>query len=161
VRLADYALVVTSHDPAAVVDGYAMIKVITAVDRAKPIGVIVNATADADQGALVFRQISLATERFLGRSVRYDGHVVHDRSVTDAALAQVPLVSSDQSGPASRCIRRLACRLVASRPTGSGPWGAPRPAVAVPPALVGQAGGVPPARGASGQAQGAEAPRCA
>lgn len=142
--LADYVVVVTSYEPAAVVDAYAVIKLLTAVDRAKPIGVVVNSAHDADEGGLVFRQIALAADRFLSRSIRYDGHVVEDRAVKDATFAQVPVVGQDPSGPASRCIRRLACRLVAARPTGAGPW-APK---AVPV--------VTPATGSS-----LEAPRCA
>lgn len=122
--LADYVVVVTSYDPAAVVDAYAVIKLLTAADPAKPIGVVVNGVRDAEEGGLVFRQIALAADRFLSRSIRYDGHVVEDRAVKDATFAQVPVVGNgnEAAGPASRCIRRLACRLVAARPTGAGPW---------------------------------------
>jgi flagellar biosynthesis protein FlhG len=122
VGLADYALVVTSYDPAAVVDAYAVIKLIHAANRAKPVGVVVNSTRDAEEAGLVFRQISLAADRFLGRSLRYDGHVLEDRSVKDSGLAQRPLIGHESTGPASRCIRRLACRLISVRPTGAGPW---------------------------------------
>jgi flagellar biosynthesis protein FlhG len=122
VGLADYVLVVTSYDPAAVVDAYAIIKLISAADRAQPIGVVVNAANDAEEAHLVFRQISLAADRFLGRTLHYDGHVLEDRSMRDATLAQVPLVGQPTPGAASRCIRRVACRLVAARPTSAGPW---------------------------------------
>jgi flagellar biosynthesis protein FlhG len=122
IGLADYALVVTSYEPAAVVDAYAIIKLVTASHATKPIGVVVNSARDAEEGGLVFRQISLAADRFLGRSLRYDGHVLEDRSVRDSGLAQMPLVGSDARGPAIGCIRRLATRLTATRPTASGPW---------------------------------------
>lgn len=127
IRLADYALVVTSYDPAAVVDAYAVIKLISAADAAKPIGVVVNSARDPEEGGLVFRQISLAADRFLGRSIRYDGHVLEDRMVKESVFAQRPLMlSSDASGPATGCIRRVASRLMSARPNGSGgPWPAP------------------------------------
>ena len=131
VSLADYALVVTSYDPAAVVDAYAIIKLINASDRSKPIGVVVNSTRDAEEAGLVFRQIALAADRFLGRSLRYDGHVLEDRSVKDSGLAQRPLIGNEDAGPASRCIRRLAYRLIAARPSGVGPW-SPTPFVSGP-----------------------------
>jgi flagellar biosynthesis protein FlhG len=148
VGLADYVLVVTSYDPASVVDAYAVIKLLTAADRAKPIGVVVNGARDAEEGGLVFRQIALAAERFLGRSIRYDGFVPEDRAVKDATFAQVPVVGTgtEAPGPASRCIRRLGCRLVAVRPTGAGPWPA-KPAPIVTPAAL--------------SALTMEAPRCA
>ncbi|MCC7044631.1 MAG: MinD/ParA family protein [Acidobacteria bacterium] len=127
IRLADYALVVTSYDPAAVVDAYAVIKLISAADAAKPIGVVVNSARDSEEGGLVFRQISLAADRFLGRSIRYDGHVLEDRQIRESVFAQMPLLlGSDAAGPATGCIRRVATRLTAARPTGSGgPWPAP------------------------------------
>jgi flagellar biosynthesis protein FlhG len=120
--LADYVLVVTSYDPAAVVDAYAVIKLMTAADAEKPIGVVVNTAADAEEGGVVFNQIALAAERFLGRSLRYDGHVLEDGTVKRHGYAQQPHVGAEGAGPASRCIRRLACRLAAARPSGPGPW---------------------------------------
>jgi flagellar biosynthesis protein FlhG len=122
IGLADYALVVTANDPAAVVDAYAVIKLISAADAAKPIGVVVNTVKDVEEANLVFRQIALAAERFLGRTLRHDGHVLEDRAVRDAGLAQAPVVGADGVGPAAACIRRIATRLVASRPSGAGPW---------------------------------------
>jgi flagellar biosynthesis protein FlhG len=127
VGLADYALVVTSYDPAAVVDAYAVIKLLHAANAAQPIGVVVNAATSADEAGVVFRQIALAAERFLGRTVRCDGHVLEDGAVRRSTYAQQPHVGPDATSPASRCIRRLACRLVASRPAGPGPWPQPAP----------------------------------
>jgi flagellar biosynthesis protein FlhG len=134
VGLADYVLVVTSYDPAAVVDAYAVIKLVSASDSTKPIGVVVNSARDAEEGGLVFRQISLAADRFLGRALRYDGHVLEDRLVKEAGFSQVPLIGTESSGAASGCIRRLARRLTTARTPGSGPWpaqpvlaGGPRP----------------------------------
>lgn len=130
IRLADYALVVTSYDPAAVVDAYAVIKLITASDISKPIGVVVNSARDPEEGGLVFRQISLAADRFLGRTIRYDGHVLEDRLVKESVFSQTPLMlGGDAAGPALGCIRRVATRLTAARPSGpGGPWPAmPRP----------------------------------
>jgi flagellar biosynthesis protein FlhG len=144
VGLADYVLVVTSYDPAAVVDAYAVIKLVTAGDASKPIGVVVNSARDAEEGGLVFRQISLAADRFLGRALRYDGHVLEDRLVKEAGFSQTPFVGGDAGGAASGCIRRLARRLLTARDSGRGPW----PAT---PMLV----------GTSPTGSKMEAPRCA
>ncbi|MBP8274485.1 MAG: hypothetical protein KAY59_08630, partial [Acidobacteria bacterium] len=122
VDLTDYALVVTSYEPAAVVDSYATVKLISAADRTRDIGIVVNASKDAAEAELVFRQLSLAADRFLERSLRYDGYIVRDPHVHEAALDQAPVVGRDDVGPAGRCFRRLAQRLAASRPTGGSPW---------------------------------------
>ena len=127
IGLADYVIVVTSFEPAAVVDAYALIKLITTADIHKPIGVVVNAARDAEEGELVFRQISLAADRFLRRELRYDGHVLEDKAIKDGSLAQAPITAGQSTGPASRDIKRLASRLAAARP--------PAPGVKTPPVL--------------------------
>jgi flagellar biosynthesis protein FlhG len=121
IALANYVLVITSYEPASVVDAYAVVKLVTADDKSKPIGVVVNATRDATEGDLIYRQISMAADRFLGRSIRYDGHVLEDRAVREAHLAQAPLAAAEPGSPASQGIRRLATRLAAGRPLGARP----------------------------------------
>jgi flagellar biosynthesis protein FlhG len=123
IGLAHYVLVLTSFEPAAVVDAYAIIKLIASVEPTKPIGVVVNAADTDDQGAVVFRQISLAAERFLGRSLNFDGCILHDRAVRDAVMAQTPLAAFDSPAPARDGFRKLAGRMAATRSTpGAGPW---------------------------------------
>lgn len=141
IGLADYVLVVTSYDPAAVVDAYAVIKLVSAANAEKPIGVVVNSAQSAEEGGLVFRQISLAADRFLGRTLRYDGHVLEDRLVKESVFAQAPLMGAGAAGPAIGCIRRLATRLTSARAAATGPW----------PTRPGPPGGAP----------SMEAPRCA
>jgi flagellar biosynthesis protein FlhG len=145
VGLADHVVVVTSYEPAAVVDAYAMIKLVNANDSSKSIGVVVNSARDAEEGGLVFRQISLAADRFLGRTLRYEGHVLEDRLLKESGFAQMPLVGQDSAGPASNCIRRLAQKLTAARQSG-GPWPS-RP--------------MPVDRAAGARSGSMEAPRCA
>jgi flagellar biosynthesis protein FlhG len=131
IGLADYALVVTSFEPAAVVDAYALIKLVTAADINKPIGVVVNTARDAAEGELVFRQISLAADRFLRRELRYDGHVLEDKALKDGSLAQTAITGGQSAGPASRDIKRLASRLAAARPPA--PGGQPAPVLQIVP----------------------------
>jgi flagellar biosynthesis protein FlhG len=125
VGLADYVIVVTTFDPASVVDAYAAIKLMSASAPSIPIGVVVNSARDAEEAGVVYRQLETAAERFLKRTLRYDGYVLQDRLLRESLLAQVPLVESESASPASRCIRRLACRLAASRPAATGPWAMP------------------------------------
>jgi flagellar biosynthesis protein FlhG len=133
IGLADYVVVVTSFEPSAVVDAYAIIKLISTADSSKPIGVVVNAARDAEEANVVFRQISTAAERFLRRTLRFDGYVLEDRTLRDAQLAQIPILESESTSPASRCIRRLASRLATSRPSAVGPWSSrPGPMVTSP-----------------------------
>ena len=137
IGLADYVLVITSFEPAAVVDAYALIKLVTAADINKPIGVVVNAARDVDEGQLVFKQISLAANKFLRREVRYDGHVLEDKALKDGSLAQTPITGGLSASPASRDIKRLASRLCAARPPAPGVKATPKLQIVPPPPTSG------------------------
>lgn len=129
--LSDRVVVVTSYEPTAIVDAYAVIKLLTAADPERELGVVVNAVRDADQGELVFRQLSAAATRFLGVKLRYYGFVIRDGSVGDAVLEQRPVVLRTPDAPASRCFRRLALR-VANWTHRVAPARPARPAPVVP-----------------------------
>lgn len=128
-QLAERVLVVTSYDPAAIVDAYAMIKILTTAGGQKDIGIVVNAARDADEAGVVFRQLDVAATKFLDRSLRFDGYIVSDPGVREAVLGQRPIVDHLPQAPASRCFRLLASRLAgftpdggASRGSGSQPY---------------------------------------
>lgn len=127
IGLCDYVVVVTTFEPSAVVDAYAVIKLISASAPGKPIGVVVNAATDADEAHVVFRQISTAAERFLKRTIRFDGYVLDDDAMRESALGQVPVLERESASPAGRCLRRLACRLATFRPNAIGPWASRTP----------------------------------
>lgn len=128
-HLAERVLVVTSYDPAAIVDAYAMIKILTTAGKKKDIGIVVNAVRAADEAGLVFRQLDIAATKFLDRSLRFDGYIVSDPGVREAVIGQRPIVDHLPQAPASRCFRILASRLAgftpdggASRGSGSHPY---------------------------------------
>jgi flagellar biosynthesis protein FlhG len=136
-RLAERVIVVTSFEPAAVVDAYAVVKILTATAPEKEVGLIVNAARDGDEAALVFRQLDVASTRFLNRSLRFYGFVVDDHAVREAVLGQRPIVDHLPQAPASRCFRIVASRLAGLTSGGGGgrPGGPPlvAPAVTVRP----------------------------
>jgi flagellar biosynthesis protein FlhG len=118
--MTERVLIITSLDPSAVVDAYAMIKVLTAMDRRKEIGLLVNGVGSEREGRLVFQQLDVAADRFLQRRLRYYGFVMHDQAIRDAVLSQTTVVDRAPEAPASRCFRALATRL-AGMTSNSGP----------------------------------------
>lgn len=116
--MAERVVVVTSFDPAAVVDAYAVIKILTRAAPNKEIGVVVNSTRNADEAQLVFRQLDVAAGKFLRRTLRFFGYVVHDPAVRDAVLNQRLVVEQQPQAPASRCFRILASRVAGIAPHG-------------------------------------------
>jgi flagellar biosynthesis protein FlhG len=117
--LAHHVLLVTSLDPAALVDAYALAKVLWKSDPRADIGLVVNRVRDSAEGRLAFRQIDRAAARFLGHHLRYFGYIPSDPGVREAMLSQAPLVDHLPQTPASRCFRLLANRL-ATLDTGPG-----------------------------------------
>jgi flagellar biosynthesis protein FlhG len=109
VALADCTLVVTTFEPAALVDAYALVKLVDALGDTRDIGVLVNATRRVTDADTAFRQLSLVSERFLGRTLRDAGAIVHDPEVQ--AAAQATRILNAPASAARRGFRELARRL--------------------------------------------------
>jgi len=118
VRRADRVLVVTSYEPTAIVDAYAMTKLLTAADPARDLGIVVNDARNTSDAQAVFRQLDAAARRFLRRDLKYCGCIVHDQHVADAVIEQRPVVSARPASPASLGFRRLALSVAGWRPDG-------------------------------------------
>jgi flagellar biosynthesis protein FlhG len=108
---ADRVLVVTSPDPTALVDAYAVLKLLATADGDKPASLLINGVADAAEAERVHHKLDAACQRFLHRGVPLHGHVLHDSRLEEAVRRQEAVVESDPLAPSSRCFERLARRL--------------------------------------------------
>jgi flagellar biosynthesis protein FlhG len=105
---ADEVIIVTTPDPTAVVDAYAMIKVMHQHSTYKPIWVVVNEVVgigDADQ---VFNQLRGAAMRFLNHQIEYLGMIPQDSQLVEAVREQTPVVNYAPETAASRALRLIA-----------------------------------------------------
>ena len=110
-KLAGHVLLMTSLDPAALVDAYALAKVLWQEASTAEIGLVVNGVRDGVEARLAFRQIDLAAARFLGHHMHYYGFIPDDPAVRESMLIQRPIVDHLPQSPAARCFRLLATRL--------------------------------------------------
>lgn len=78
---ADRVLVVTTPEPHAMTDAYALIKVMTEEYKDKSFFLLVNQARSADEGLKVFGRIADVAKRFLGVTVEFAGHVPMDLQV--------------------------------------------------------------------------------
>jgi flagellar biosynthesis protein FlhG len=115
-QLAGRAIVVTSVEPSAIVDAYATVKVLSAVAPAIEAGIVVNSVRDAQEAELTFRQLDVAANRFLRRSLKFYGYISDDALVREAVLLQRAIVDHAPQAPASRCFRILAARIAGLGP---------------------------------------------
>ena len=117
---ADTILIVTTPEPTAITDAYAMVKLLTKHDPRLEIGLIVNDARDSDDAQMVHTQLDIAATRFLQRRLQYFGHIAHDPALREAVLVQRPVVDHVPQAPSSRCFRSLACRLAGMSQGGPG-----------------------------------------
>jgi flagellar biosynthesis protein FlhG len=114
--LAGRVILVTSVEPAAIVDAYATAKVLSAASPSTELGIVVNSVRNAEEANLAFRQLDVAANRFLKRSLNYYGYINDDPAVRDAVISQRAIVEHMPQAPASRCFRILAARMASLDP---------------------------------------------
>lgn len=116
---ADEVIIVTTPDPTAVVDAYAVIKVLHQQNPAKPLWVIVNDVVGIGDADRIFAQLQSAVTRFLGRKLMMLGTIPRDAQLAEAVREQVPVVLYAPDTPASRSLRLIAKQLESEHATGS------------------------------------------
>jgi flagellar biosynthesis protein FlhG len=117
---ADEAIVVTTPEPTAITDAYALIKLVSNRTRELPIRLIVNRAATKTEGEQTAEKIRLVAERFLQRNVDALGFIMDDPTVAKAVRNQVPLLTRYPQAQASRCIQQVAAQLLEMPQTRAG-----------------------------------------
>ena len=89
---ADHVLVVTTPEPTAITDAYAMIKVLVGNAFAGRIGLIVNMAETRAAGRKVYQQIAGVARQFLHANVDCAGVLVRDERLRRAVRMRQPVV---------------------------------------------------------------------
>jgi flagellar biosynthesis protein FlhG len=119
---AGYCLVVTTDEPTALTDAYALIKMVTldaggqsgsvGTSAVVPMGVAVNMAASREIGQRTHETLNKACERFLQRQVPLLGVIRRDPKVRDSIANQTPLLVRHPSAPAASDVEALAQKLI-------------------------------------------------
>lgn len=110
-RAADHVLVVTTPEPTAITDAYALIKVVSRDGTDRRISLLVNQVRNEAEAHVVHERIAKVARQFLGVHVLDAGYVVSDEQVSNAVRRRTPFVLGTPRCPASQCVARLAMRL--------------------------------------------------
>jgi flagellar biosynthesis protein FlhG len=111
-RAADHVLVVTTPEPTAITDAYAVVKVLSRDDGGeRRVSLLVNQVRSANEAKIVHGRIAQVAKQFLGVSVLDAGYVMTDEAVPQAVRRRMPFVLANPSSPASKCVAQLAMRL--------------------------------------------------
>jgi len=109
-RAADDVLVVTTPEPTAITDAYAVIKVVTRDSPDRRLSLLVNQVRSAGEGRVVYDRISRVAKQFLGATVLDAGYMFADEQVPTAVRRRTPFVLTHPHCPAGQCITQLAMR---------------------------------------------------
>ena len=110
-KAADHVLVVTTPEPTAITDAYAVVKVLSRDHAERRVSLLVNQVRSAAEARVVHGRISKVAKQFLSVSVLDAGFVVADEAVQAAVRRRVPFVLAAPRCGASQCIAQLAMRL--------------------------------------------------
>jgi flagellar biosynthesis protein FlhG len=126
-RAADHVLIVTTPEPTAITDAYAVVKVLSR-DRdsevaERRVSLLVNQVRNAHEAKVVHGRIAQVARQFLSVSVLDAGHMVSDQAVPLAVRRRTPFVLGTPKCPASQCVAQLAMRLEQGVAAGGGESG--------------------------------------
>jgi flagellar biosynthesis protein FlhG len=110
-RAADHVLVVTTPEPTAITDAYAVIKVISREDMNRRVSLLVNQARTPTEARVVYERIAKVAQQFLGMKIYDAGYVAFDEQVSFAVRRRQPFVIGAPKCPASACIAQLAMRM--------------------------------------------------
>ncbi len=86
--LADLDVIVVNDEPTAVLDAYALLKILLSFRKSNELGLLVNNVIDLEDAEEVSGKLNLASERFLGHKIPYIGFVPYDRQVRKSIIRQ-------------------------------------------------------------------------
>lgn len=113
---ANESLVVTTPEPTAITDAYAIIKMVNSLDYDVRFRLVVNRVTDIYEGKQTADKISLVAKQFLNLDIPALGYIEDDPSVTKAVKRQIPFTVAYPGCAASRSIERLADRFLSGQP---------------------------------------------
>lgn len=118
VKAADEVIVVTTPEPTAMTDAYALMKAYSSQNGLAPVRLVVNRVTEENEGRTVVDKLVNVTSRFLGITVQHIGMIQEDRYVSRAIKSQKPLLLAFPESESAKGIERIARRLLAGDETG-------------------------------------------
>lgn len=111
IQAAGEVLIVTTPEPTAITDAYALIKILNSYHVPVDIRVVINSVRRRDEGDMAGRKLAAVAHQFLGRQVDILGVLPYDDMLQRAVQIQSPLLQSFPRSPAAQAITRLSEQL--------------------------------------------------
>ncbi len=112
----DETVIITTPDPTAMTDAYAMLKVITQRSPDTSIKLVVNMVNGKKDAVDVAEKLNLVSTKFLKCGVTYFGYVLFDERLKQAVREQVPVFIRYPQSMSANCFRQIAKDLIKRKP---------------------------------------------
>jgi len=106
-------IVVTTPEPTAMTDAYALIKVLYQRHAQRRFRLLINMVHSAAEAKEIYARLSNATDHFLNLTIEYLGHIVLDEKVREAVRQQTLVTELYPQCPASRCLAKISEKISA------------------------------------------------
>ncbi len=104
-------LVVTTPEPTAITDAYALMKLLSTQYHEKHFNLVVNQIQSEDEALDVFKKLTMVSNRYLDISIDYLGSIPADKQMVEAIRKQKVIVEMFPNSRISMAFNDLAARL--------------------------------------------------
>ena len=105
---ADEVILLTTPEPTAMTDAYAVLKAYSMYASTKDIKLVVNRIYDEAEARDVVLKLVRTADRFLKLPLKVLGNIYEDRNMMNAVKKQRPLLSAYPDTVSAKCIRAIA-----------------------------------------------------
>jgi flagellar biosynthesis protein FlhG len=109
---ADEVIIVTTPEPTAITDAYAMVKTYVNHSGTAVLKLVINRVIEPDEGNIAADKLIKVSLKFLGLSISSLGFVYEDGNLVKAVKKQTPLLLAFPNTASARCIEQIANRLL-------------------------------------------------
>ncbi len=115
-------VIVTTPEPTAITDAYALMKLLSTQYHEKHFNLVVNQITTEDDALDVYRKLTMVANRYLDISIDYLGSIPEDRQMVDSIRKQRVISELYPGSKITLAFRQLAGR-ICSEPTQASPKG--------------------------------------
>jgi len=108
IAAAHETIVVTTPEPTAITDAYALMKMVRSFGHEPSFRLVVNRAMDAREGQLTADKIAMAARKFMGIEVPLLGVIPDDQNVSRAVRQQTPFTVAYPTSGAAKGIQSIA-----------------------------------------------------
>lgn len=116
IMAADEVLLVTTPEPTAITDAYALVKMVSRRDKKKPINIIVNKADSIKEAEEIANKLCVVSQKFLSLRLSKLGYILYDDNVTKSVKIQKPFSLYNPKCQAARSIADIAMKLFSQEP---------------------------------------------